>query len=313
MKKVPAGGARSGVGASAHARPLHIFTDKSTFTGEVLKFRSKNGDGVVIDTYTSRKGGRFFCELGAEAQAPAIQGKVNLKFDTNKMVELSAESDKVADGLKIKGAAKYAAYKGAFKAQTDKKKYYRQVNADVSYKQDFVSAQVKVNSLVDSSLVDAEVSATIGDSGLSIGGKYPIALDLKDLGKTARPPLFPPFVGVEWRLKNLTATMLTSPGQEVKLGFLQTVSDKTKIAAQYVNPKDEGKAGGTTLELAASYKLSKDTNVYGTFKSDGQVKATVEKSFAQPDLTASLTFGMDLAQGAGINGPFGLMVKLGDN
>jgi len=261
---------------------------------------------VTIDTYTARKNGKFLCEVSTEFAKG--KDKAKLKFDTNNNVEFSGETGKLYPGVKTVVTAKNAGYKGNHKVA---KGNHRQAVADFSYKQDFVSTQLVLTSLVDTSFIDADLSATIGDSGLSVGCKYSVGMDLKAMGKTSIGSLIPPNVAVEYQLKDLVVTLLTNPGQEVKLGFIQNVSSKTTVGGEFHVPKNDGKSG-PIFSVAASNQLYPDTNVYGVFSSNGSVKATVEKSFAEPKLTAAVTFATDLSTGASIQGPFGVKISMGD-
>jgi hypothetical protein len=249
------------------------------------------------------------CEVQAEMNCKAT-GKAKIKFDTNNNVELSGETGKLYPGVKTVVTAKNAKYKGNWSKSVTGQQ--RQISADFSYKQDFISSQLVINSLVDTSFFDADLSATIGDSGLSVGAKYSFGMNYKDMAATAWPKIVPENVAVEYRLKDLVVTLLTSPGQEVKLGFMQQVNNKTTVGGEFHVPKDDGKAG-PTFSVAASNKFSADTNVYGVFKSDGTVKATVEKSFAEPKVTAAITCETNISDGTAVKGPFGIKVSMGDN
>ena len=89
------------------------------------------------------------------------------------------------------------------------------------------------------------------------------------------------------------------------MGFVQKVSSKTTVGGKFHVPK-KGKDAPHTLTFGVNHKLDSDTTLYGVLQSTGGVKGTIAKKFADPKLTASVTFGMDLTKGTALSQPVGL-------
>mmetsp|Transcript_26034 Transcript_26034/g.48531 ORF Transcript_26034/g.48531 Transcript_26034/m.48531 type:complete len:306 (-) Transcript_26034:256-1173(-) len=272
------------------------------FTGEVLKFKTKSEDGVTIESYTKYKKGTFFSEITASGSLPK-KSSFKLLLNSNRDVELSAKSKGLYKGLAAEIAAKAStkAHKGVL---------------DLQYSQDFFAAQGKFTQTFDKSVLEGEISATIGEDNLSVGAMVPVKFCTKTFAPKVPKGVDEAFslenfnLGVQMDLKDLSCNLLVKPKGAVELGFVQDVSKCTKLGGKFSVPA-EGAKGSPTVSLAMSKKID-DVALHGAFDTTGNLKGTISKKYANPKLTASLTFGMDLTKGSDLIQPVGLAIALGD-
>eukprot|EP00954_Amorphochlora_amoebiformis_P029359 1393048-Amorphochlora_amoeboformis.AAC.1 len=142
------------------------------FTGQVLKFSTKNDEGVKIDSYTRYMKGAFVSELNTEYKRE--EGTVSLKLNSGNKVELCLKTKKIYEGLST-----------AITVKAAKSKPHSGV-LDLQYKQPFFTVQGKFESQPAKSSVKTEVSCVMGEGGLAVGvkhkGKVNTATRTADLG-----------------------------------------------------------------------------------------------------------------------------------
>eukprot|EP00468_Gymnochlora_sp_CCMP2014_P011744 CAMPEP_0167758426 /NCGR_PEP_ID=MMETSP0110_2-20121227/10460_1 /TAXON_ID=629695 /ORGANISM="Gymnochlora sp., Strain CCMP2014" /LENGTH=297 /DNA_ID=CAMNT_0007644697 /DNA_START=73 /DNA_END=966 /DNA_ORIENTATION=- len=269
--------------------------DKKLFTGSVLKFSTKNGEGVQINSYTRHKGDEILSEISAKYSGEPAN--ISLTLDNKSSIKLTGSTTKLYDGLEAELSLKYGKKKGAVGG------------LNLTYQKDFVKCALDISAVKsgENAGINNELCASIGEDYLSVGGSYPISLspDLK-LNAMKFDDLS---IGVAWNLKDLSCTLINKPDNEVKMGFLQKMSGSTTLGAEY-HVKGLDKTPKLTFGL--QHKVSPELTVNGALASTGTLSGKLTQKFKEPNLTAALTFGMDLTKGYDLIQPVGVTVSLGD-
>jgi len=274
----------------------------------VLKFKSTSSDGIKIESYTRQKEGKFFSKLSAE-YTKKPWGTANLEVNNKTEVSISLKNSSLYKGLKNKLTGKLKDKKG---------KKIREVVLDSTFAGASFATNAKMTYGLDSETIKGEFSATAGEENLTVGGSYPLTVSTKTFdivkgkGQDSALPFDNLSLGVELKLSDITCSLLTKPKSELEVGFVGDVASKTKLGGKFYVPGEGDKDKVSMIQLGVNHKLDSDTTLYGVFESTGSVKGTFAKKFADPKLTASFTFGMDLTKGPDLVKPMGISIALGD-